>query len=141
MQALSLRITDIADIDAEKYFNQCPSLRSRLSQGGYTTKAAEFHKDVFDTDTLSKSFAGTPFFEMDIQLGTDDVLDAAPPLLPRSAWKPLQAPTQPPLASTLHQLNDDRSFISMNDQSLANTLSSFRTELTPVVSSMLEVSK
>ena len=68
MQALSLQIqmTDIADDNAEKYFYQCPSLRSRLSQGGYTTKAAEFHKDIFDTDMLSKSFAGTPFFEMDI---------------------------------------------------------------------------
>ena len=78
---------------------------------------------------------------MDIQLGMDDVLDAAPPVLTRSAWKPLQAPTQTPLASTLHQLNDDQLFVSMNDQSLANTLSSFRTKLTTVVSTMLEVSK
>ena len=107
MQALSLRITDIADDDAEKYFNQCPSLRSRLSQGGYTTKAAEFHKDIFDTDTLSKPFARTPFFEMDIQLGTDDVLDAAPPMASRNVWKTLQAMNQTPLASTLNQSNDD----------------------------------
>ena len=64
MQALSLQITDITDDNVEKYFEQCPSLRSQLSQGGYTTKAAEFHKDIFDTNTLSKSFAGTPFFEM-----------------------------------------------------------------------------
>ena len=85
LHALSLRITDITDEGAEKYFDQCPSLRSRLSQGGYTTKAAEFNKDIFDTDTLSKTFAGTPFFEMDIQLGTDDVLDAAPPVLTRNA--------------------------------------------------------
>ena len=131
----------MADEGAEKYFEQCPSLRSRLSQGGYTTKASELYKDIFDTDTLSKLFAETLFFEMGIQLGTDDVLDAAPPVLPRSAWKPVQATTQTPLVSTLHQSNDDRSFTSMIDESLANTLSYFRTKMITVVSTMLEVSK
>ena len=48
---------------------------------------------------------------------------------------------QPALASTLHQSNDNRSLISMNDQSLVNTLSSFRIKMTSVVTSMLEISK
>ena len=36
MKAIAFRITDIGDNSAEKHFQQCPSLRSRLSQGGYT---------------------------------------------------------------------------------------------------------
>ena len=40
MQALVHQIQDIADPDAEMKLNQFPSLRSRLSQGGYTSEAA-----------------------------------------------------------------------------------------------------
>ena len=101
---------------------------------------------------LSKSFAGTPFFEMDIQLGTDDVLDAATPVLTRNAWKPQGPPiTNSPTFNTFineqqqqhaqqqQQSNDERSF--MDDRSIANTLSSFRTEMTSVVTTMLEASR
>ena len=64
MKALSLRITNITNNDAEEHFNQCPSLRSRLSQGGYTMQAVELDKNIYDSATLSKSFARTPYFEI-----------------------------------------------------------------------------
>ena len=101
MKAPSLRITNITDNDTEKHFNQCPSLRSRLSQGGYTIAAAELNKDIYDSATLSKSFARTPYFEIGIQLGTDNVIDAFPPIPPTgNAWKTPQHTNQLALVST-----------------------------------------
>ena len=66
MKVLSLRITDTRDNDAEKHFHQCSSLRSQLSQGGYTIEAEELDKEIYDSATLLKSFSRTPYFEMGI---------------------------------------------------------------------------
>ena len=104
--------------------------------------AAELDKDIYASATLSKSFATTPYFEMGIQLGTDNVVDAFPPIPPTgNAWKTPQPTNQLALAITPQQSNDDRSLISMNDQSLAKTFASFRTEITTVVTELLEANK
>ena len=94
MKALTLRICDMGDHDAEKYFEQCPSLRSRLSQGGYTMQAAALDKEIYDPSTLPKSYTTTPYFDMmGLNLGTEDIL-AIPAIAPSptNAWKtPQQA--------------------------------------------------
>ena len=102
--------------------------------------AAELDKEIYDSSTLSKSFSKTPYFEMGIQLGTDDLLDEFPSLSsPANAWKTLQPENRIALLRNPHQPNDDRLLISMNDQSLANAFASFRTEMTSVVTTMMEV--
>ena len=142
MKALSLRITDIGDNDVEKHVHQCPSLQSRLSQGGYTMEAAELHKEIYDSATLSKSFSRTPYFEMGIQLGIDDLLDEFPSIPPpANAWKKQQPANRLTILGNPEHPNDDRPLISMNDQSLANTFASFRTEMTSVVTTMMEIDK
>ena len=101
---------------------------------------AELDKEIYDSSTLSKSFSTTPHFEMGIQLGTDDLLDDFPSLpSPASAWKTQQPENWIALLGNPHQSNDDRSLINMNDQSLANTFASFRSEMTSVVTTMMEV--
>ena len=47
MKALVSRIQDEADPDAQKHFDQYPSLRTQLSLGGYSTEATELDKDIF----------------------------------------------------------------------------------------------
>ena len=84
IETLSLRITDIRDNDREKYFHQCPSLQSQLSQGGYIIEATELDKEMYDSAKFSKSFSRTQYFEMGTQLGTDDLLDEFPSI-PSSA--------------------------------------------------------
>ena len=75
MKALTFRITDICD-PAEKHFDQCPSLRSRLIQGGYTMQAAALDKEIYNPLTLPKSHTTTPYFDMmGLNLGTEDILD------------------------------------------------------------------
>ena len=126
MKALSLQITDIRDNDAGKHFNQYPSLRLRLSQGGYTMEAVELDKEIYDSATLSKSFSRTPYFEMGIQLGTDDLVDELPTIpSPANAWKSQQPANRLAILGNPQQSNDDRSLTSMNDQLLANTFASF----------------
>ena len=105
-------------------------------------QAAELDKDIYNSTTLSKSFARTPYFEMGIQLGTDNAVDTFPPIpTTGNTWKMPQLTNQLALASTPLQPNDDHSLISMNNQLLAHTLSSFCTELTTVVTAMLEANK
>ena len=82
MKAISLRIIDIEDNDAEMHFQQCPSLRSRLSQEGYTMAVAELDREMYDSSALSKSFSKTPYFEMGIQLETDDLYPQSQPTIP-----------------------------------------------------------
>ena len=52
-----------------------------------------------------------------------------------------QPPNQLALASTPQQSNDDQSLISMNDQLLANTFASFCSEMTTVITTLLEANK
>ena len=49
MKAITLRITDDCDLRAEKHYKHCPSLRSRLSQLGYTMQAAELDRDIYNS--------------------------------------------------------------------------------------------
>ena len=87
MKVLTFRITDMCN-PAEKPFEQCPSLRSRLSQGGYTMQAAALEMEIYNTSTLPKSLTTTPYFELGIHLGTEDILDASTTLPPPpNAWK------------------------------------------------------
>ena len=115
-------------------------MRSRLSQGGYTIQAAELDKEIYNISTLSKSFTTTPYFEMGIHLGTEDILDEFPTLpAPSNAWKTQQPENQLALLGIPNPNNDDQSLISNNDGSLANTLATFETNLTTVVTTMLEL--
>ena len=51
-------------------------------------EAAELDREIYDSTTLSKSFFRTPYFEMGIQLGTDDLFDEFQSILsPENAWK------------------------------------------------------
>ena len=124
------------------HFQQCPSLRSRLSQGGYITESAELDKEIFDHTTLSRSFSKPTYFEMGINFGTDnsaaEFLSLPPPVNP---WTPPQPETQVALLGNPHQSADDRLLVSMHDHSLANTLASFRTEMTSVVTTMMAVNE
>ena len=71
-----------------------------------------------------------------------DLLDEFPSLpSPANAWKTQQPENRIALLDNPHQANDDRLLFSMNDQSLANTFVSFRTEMTNVVTTMMEVNK
>ena len=75
LKAITFRITDICNTAAEKQYKQCPSLRSRLSQGGYTMQAAELHKEIYNHKTLPKSYTSKPYLDMSgFTLGNDDLL-------------------------------------------------------------------
>ena len=46
MKALLSQIQDDVNPDAQLYFDQYPSLRTKLSVDGYTSEAAELVKDI-----------------------------------------------------------------------------------------------
>ena len=143
MKAITLRITDDCDLPAEKHYEQCPSLRSRLSQGGYTMQAAALDKEIYNPTTLPKSYTTKPYFDMmGLSLGTDDILDTPAAVSPApNAWKPSNPPTHQALLLGNPQPRhyDDRSLTSNNDNaSLANTLATFETNLTTVITTIFE---
>ena len=89
MQALVHRTQDEADPDAEMKLKQFPSLWSRLSQGGYTSEAAELDRNIFNHSTLTKSFSKPIYFDMGINFGTEESATAFPLLpVPANPWKP-----------------------------------------------------
>ena len=139
MKALTFQITDICD-PAEKHFEQWPSLRSRLSQGGYTMQAAALDKEIYNPSTLPKSHTTTPYFDMmGLSLGTEDILDTPATFSsPPNAWKTPQPANQLALLGNHHPNNNDRSLISNNDASLADTLATFETSLTTVVTTLFD---
>ena len=140
-EVMKALITNICE-PAEKHFEQCPSLRSQLSQGGYTIQAAALDKEIYNPLTLSKSHTTTPYFDMmGLNLGTEDILDTLPTASsPPNAWKTPHPANQLALLGNHHpNHNDDRSLISNNDASLANTLATFETNLTTVVTTFFEL--
>ena len=79
---------------------------------------------------------------MGLSLGTEDILDTPAAASPApNAWKPQHPPThQALLLGNPHpRHNDDRSLTSNNDASLANTLATFETNLTTVVTTLFEL--
>ena len=128
---------------AEKHYEQCPSLRSRLSQGGYTMQAAALNKDIYNPHTLPKSYITKPYFDMmGFSLGTDDILDTPAAVSPaQNTWKPSNAPNHQALllGNPQPRQNDDRSLTrNTNNASLANTLATFETNLTSAITTIFE---
>ena len=143
MKAITLRITDDCDLRAEKHYEHCPSLRSRLSQRGYTMQAAELHRDVYNPKTLPKSYTTKPYFDMTgFSLGTDDILDTPAAVSPpQNSWKPINPPPHQALllGNPQPRQNDDRSLTSNTDNvSLANTFATFETNLTSAITTIFE---
>ena len=95
LKAITFRITDICNTAAEKQYKQCPSLRSRLSQGGYTMQAAELHKEIYSHKTLPKSYTSKPYFDiLEFTLGNDDLITPPTAAAPtQNAWIPANPPT------------------------------------------------
>ena len=139
---MTFRITNECDLAAEKHYKQCLSLRSRLSQGGYTMQATELDKDIYNPKTLPKSYTTKPYFDMaGFTLGTDDILNTPAAVSPApNAWKPINPPTHQALllGNPQPRLNDDRSLTSNTDNaSIANTLVTFETNLTTATSTVV----
>ena len=142
MKTLTFRITNICNLPAEKHNEQCPSLRSRLSQGGYTKQAAALDKEIYNPLTPPKPHTTRPYFDMmGLNLGTEDILDTpATASSSPNAWKTPHPTNQLALLGIHHpRYNDDRSLTSNNDASLANTLATFETNLTAVVATIFEM--
>ena len=59
---------------------QFPSLQSQLSQGGYTSEAAELDCNIFDQTTLTKSFFKPTHFDIEMNFGTKESAAAFPSL-------------------------------------------------------------
>ena len=65
--------------------------------------AAELDKEIYDSTTLSKSFSKTPYFEMGIQFGTDNLAAEFPSLTPPvNPWKTPQPKTRIALLDIPH---------------------------------------
>ena len=106
-------------------------------------QAAELHKEIYNPTTLPKSHTTKPYFDMSaFTLGND--VCVSPPAAPapeQNAWKPINPPTHQALIMGYRQpkQNDDRSLTSNTDnQSLANTLQTFETNLTSVITTIFE---
>ena len=98
-----------------KLDNQYPSLRSRLSQGGYTLEASELNCDIFNHSTLAKSFSKPSYFDMGVNFGTKESATAFPSLpAPANTWKTPQE-NQLAILGNLNQPSDKQSFASTND--------------------------
>ena len=105
--------------------------------------AAELDKDIYNPKTLPKSFTTKPYFDMTgFSLGTDDILDKpAAVSLAQNAWKPINPPTHQALllGNPQPRQNDDCSLTSNTDNaSLANTLATFETNITSVITTIFE---
>ena len=71
-------------------------------------QAAALDKEIYNTSTLSKSLTTTPYFELGIHLGTEDILDESTTLPPPpNAWKTPQSANQLALLGNLNPNNDD----------------------------------
>ena len=70
---------------------QFPSLQSQLSQGGYTSEAAELDCDKFDHTTLTKSFSKPTHFDIGMNVGTNELAAAFPSL--NTPINPLKYPS------------------------------------------------
>ena len=83
-------IQNDADPDAQLHFDQYPSLRTKLSLGGYTSEAAELDKDICNSATLPKSSSRQIYVDMSLNFGTEEVADMFSSLLapaPPDPWK------------------------------------------------------
>ena len=97
MKALVSCIQDIADPDAQIHFDQYPSLRTKLSLGGYTSEVAELDTDIFNSATLLKSSLRQTYVDMRLNFGTKEVADMFPSLpvqVPTNQWKRTQPENQ-----------------------------------------------
>ena len=105
-------------------------------------QAAALDKEIYNPLTLPKSHTTTPYFDMmGLNLGTEEILDTpATASSPPNSWKTPRPVNQSALLGNHHPShNDDRSLISNNDASLANTLATFETNLTTVVTTLFEL--
>ena len=95
MKVITFRITDDCDLLAEKHYEQCLSLQSQPSQGGYTMQAAEVDREIYKHHTLAKSYNTKSYLDMmGLSLGTKDILDTPTAVSPApNAWKPTNQPT------------------------------------------------
>ena len=143
LKAITLRITDDCDEIAEKHYEQCLSLRSCLSQGGYTMQAAELHKEFYNPNNVSKSYTSKPYFDMSgFTLGNNEFTTPPAAAIPKpNVWKPTNPPTHQALlmGNPPPRHNDDRSITSNTDNvSLANTFATFETNLTAAITTIFE---
>ena len=142
MKELVYRFRDEADNETEMHFKQFLSLRSQLSQGGYTSEAVALDHNIFDHTTLTKSFSKPTYFDMGMNFGTDKSAAKFPSLHPSAnPWKTTQQENQLALLGNSNQLVNERSLVIMNDHSLATTLASFPTKMTSVVTAMISVNE
>ena len=86
MKALVDCIQDDADPEEKLHFDQYPSLRTKLSLGGYTSEAAKLDEDIFSP--LPNSSSRQTYVDMSLNFGTKEMADAFPSL-------PAPAPAPP----------------------------------------------
>ena len=144
MKALVHCIRDIVDPDAQMNFQQYPSLRTKLSLGGYTLEVEALDKDICDSSTLTKSFSKQTYFDMNLNFGTnksENTFLSLPTIMTANPWKQTQPENQLALFGNSHHPGDDQSLVSMTDNSLATTLASIQTELACVVTTMMAVNE
>ena len=144
MKVLVLRIQDIADPDAQMHFQQYSSLRTQFSLGGYTSEAAELDKDIFDGSILTKSSLKQTYFDMSLNFGSKESKDWFPSLpatMTANSWKQTPPENQLALFGKSHHPGDNRSLVSMTDNSFATTLASIQSKMASVVTTIMAVNE
>ena len=133
MKALVSSIQDDADEAAQMHFDQYPSLRTHLSIGGYTSQAATLDAEIFSP--LPNSSPRQAIFDMSLDFGLEAMAGAFPLLLPsvpppQNPWR--QTPTENQLA-----LRDERSTVSMTDNSFTTSLASLQSDIASMLTSIV----
>ena len=136
-KALVRSIQDDADSDAKMHFNQYPSLRTKMSLGGYTEQAAALDADIFSP--ITNSSPQQAIFDMSLDFGPEAMVGSFPLLSPPvpvvpNPWKPTTTENQ--LA-----LREERSTVSMTDNSFTTSIATLQSEMSRMLTSMVTLNE
>ena len=139
MKALVRSIQDDADADARMHFNQYPSLRTKMSLGGYTEQAAALDADIFSP--ITNSSPQQAIFDLSLDFGPEAMAGSGSfPLLSKPApavpnpWK--QTTTENQLA-----LREERSTVSMTDNLHATSIATLQSDMSRMLTSIVTMNE